>query len=74
MGTAAVLRSLRRGRHDDPATHGPTFGPFGLDKYDSLVNGYFLTTLLAHAAMGIALAAVIHTRARNRGLLLTKLR
>lgn len=52
----------------------PTFGPFGLDKYDSLLNGYFLTTLLAHAAMGLALAAVIHTRARYRGLLLTKLR
>lgn len=49
----------------------PTFGPFGLDKYDSLFNGYFVTTLLAHVAMGLALAAVTLALARYRGLLPT---
>jgi hypothetical protein len=52
----------------------PKFGPFGLDKYASLANGYFLSTLLAHAAMGIVLGLIIQTRARHRGLLLTGLR
>lgn len=51
----------------------PKFGPFGLDKYPSLLNGYFLTTLLAHAAMGIVLGLIIQTRARHRGILLTGL-
>lgn len=48
----------------------PKFGLFGLDKYDSLLNGYYLTTLLAHLAMGLALAAVIRSAARDRGILL----
>ncbi|MGH3679387.1 MAG: hypothetical protein ACRDT2_03765 [Natronosporangium sp.] len=47
----------------------PMFGPFGLDKYATLLNGYHLTTLLAHVAMGLALAAVMHGQARDRGLL-----
>jgi hypothetical protein len=47
----------------------PVFGPFGLGKYASVVNPYYLTTLLAHAAMGLALAAVIGIAARDRGLL-----
>lgn len=52
----------------------PRFGPFGLDKYDSLLSGYFLTTLLAHIAMGFALAAVSAALARHRGLLFTGVR
>lgn len=51
----------------------PKFGAFGLDKYPSLLNGYFLTTLLAHAAMGIVLGLIIQTRARYRGVLLAHL-
>lgn len=47
------------------------FGPFGLDKNDSLLSGYFVTTLLAHIAMGFALAAVTMALARYRGLLPT---
>lgn len=47
----------------------PAFGPFGLDKYGTVLNGYYLVTLLAHLAMGLALAAVLHTMARHRGLL-----
>ncbi|GHE39198.1 hypothetical protein GCM10018771_19600 [Streptomyces cellulosae] len=45
------------------------FGPFGLDKYDTVFNAYYLVTLLAHLAMGLALAAVTHAMARHRGLL-----
>jgi hypothetical protein len=48
----------------------PKFGPFGLDKFDTLLNGYAVSTLLAHVAMGIALAAIINAQARDRGLLL----
>ncbi|MGC9544537.1 hypothetical protein [Streptomyces sp. UG1] len=47
----------------------PQFGPFGLDKYGTVFSGYYQITLLAHLAMGLALAAVIHTMARHRGLL-----
>ena len=46
----------------------PNFGPFGLDKYDSLINGYYGVTLLAHLAMGLALAAVLYAGPRHRGL------
>ncbi|GEO96413.1 hypothetical protein KTU01_25360 [Kocuria turfanensis] len=49
------------------------FGPFGLDAFGTLWNGYFLDTLLAHAAMGVALGAVIQTSARYRGILLRPL-
>jgi hypothetical protein len=48
----------------------PKFGPFGLDKFDTLWNGYFLDTLLAHAAMGLALAVIMTRFARHRGVLL----
>lgn len=47
------------------------FGPFGLDTNDSLLSGYFVTTLLAHLAMGFALAAVTTALAHYRGLLPT---
>ncbi|GAA3137006.1 hypothetical protein JOF29_000034 [Kribbella aluminosa] len=47
----------------------PQFGPFGLDKYGTIFNGYYLITLLAHLAMGLALAADIGCMARHRGLL-----
>lgn len=47
----------------------PKFGPFGLDTYGTIFNGYYLVTLLAHLAMGLALAAVLHVAARHRGLL-----
>jgi hypothetical protein len=51
----------------------PKFGPFGLDKFNTLWNGYFLDTLLAHAAMGLALGVIMHHFARHRGLLLAAL-
>lgn len=47
----------------------PMFGPFGLAKFGTVVNGYALDTLLAHVAMGLALAAVVRTLAADRGLL-----
>lgn len=47
----------------------PQFGAFGLDKYGTIFNGYYLITLLAHLAMGLALAADIRCMARARGLL-----
>ncbi|OLT39545.1 hypothetical protein BJF85_06820 [Saccharomonospora sp. CUA-673] len=48
----------------------PKFGPFGLEKFDTLLNGYFLDTLLAHAAMGLALGVIMQHFARHRGILL----
>jgi hypothetical protein len=47
----------------------PKFGPFGLDRFDVLINGYAVSTLLAHVAMGLALAAIINVLARDRGVL-----
>lgn len=51
----------------------PKFGPFGLDKFNTLLNGYVLDTLLAHAAMGIALGVIMQYFARHRGILLAPL-
>lgn len=45
------------------------FGPFGLATHDTLLSGYFLTTLLAHIAMGITLGVIIQRFAHHRGLL-----
>lgn len=48
----------------------PMLGRYGLAKYPGLINGYSVDTLLAHLAMGLALAATVHCAARDRGLLL----
>ncbi|MFH9952570.1 hypothetical protein ACH4OQ_39075 [Streptomyces luteogriseus] len=48
----------------------PMLGAFGTGKYASAWNPYVADTLLAHIAMGLALAAVMHGLARDRGLLL----
>ncbi|WP_157183179.1 hypothetical protein [Sciscionella marina] len=47
------------------------FGPFGMAKFGTLFNGYFLDTALAHAAMGLALGVIMCNFARHRGLLST---
>ncbi|NMD58020.1 hypothetical protein [Tsukamurella columbiensis] len=48
----------------------PMLGVFGTHNYASAWNPYAADTLLAHIAMGLALAAVIHGLARDRGVLL----
>ncbi len=47
----------------------PMFGPFGATKFGTVWNGYAADTLLAHIAMGLALAAIVASLARDRGLL-----
>lgn len=44
-------------------------GPFGIGKFGTVWNGMFLDTLIAHAAMGIALGVVVQRWGRDRGLL-----
>jgi hypothetical protein len=51
----------------------PKFGAFGIETFGSVWNGYFLDTLLAHAAMGLALGVIMQHFARYRGLLLAPL-
>lgn len=53
----------------------PKFGPFGLSTFGTILilNGYFLDTLLAHAAMGLALGVIMARFARHCGILLAPL-
>jgi hypothetical protein len=51
----------------------PKFGAFGVETFGTVWNGYFLDTLLAHVAMGLALGVVMHRFARYRGVLLAPL-
>lgn len=44
-------------------------GPFGVNKFGTIWNGMFMTTLLAHVAMGVALGAVIQKWGEYPGLL-----
>lgn len=44
-------------------------GPFGVGKFGTVWNGMFITTLLAHVAMGIALGLIVQQWGRYRGLL-----
>lgn len=50
------------------------FGPFGIDAFGTLWSGYFVTTLLAHVAMGVVLGVAMQVWARDRGLLLEAFR
>ncbi|MFQ5912787.1 MAG: hypothetical protein ACE5JS_06370 [Nitrospinota bacterium] len=43
-------------------------GPFGIGKFGTAWNGMFITTLLAHVAMGIALGIVVQKWGQYRGL------
>lgn len=46
------------------------FGPFGVSAFGTVWSGYFISTLLAHVAMGVVLGAAMQTWSRHRGLLL----
>lgn len=43
-------------------------GPFGVDRHGTILNPFFLTTLLAHVSMGIVLGLVVKRWGKYRGL------
>lgn len=49
-------------------------GPFGVEQYGTVWNGMFLTTLLAHVSMGLALGGVVQAWGRFPGLLFPELK
>lgn len=44
-------------------------GPFGIDKYGALWNSMFLTTLVAHFFMGVALGSIEQRWGKYKGIL-----
>lgn len=44
-------------------------GPFGIERYGTIWNGMFITTLVAHIGMGVAPGLIVQTWGRYKGLL-----